>query len=76
MTAQFAMSIRQICRKLSLSRKVFANHPDTRCDDPVIHLLTEPAERYLRYDFEKFFQVLRKKGNTWNHKRVHRNIAF
>ncbi len=46
--------------------------PDTRRDEPVIHALTELAERYPRYGFKKLFQLLRRQGNTWNHKCVHR----
>ncbi|MFH7829481.1 IS3 family transposase, partial [Kluyvera chengduensis] len=46
--------------------------PDTRRDEPVICALTELAERYPRYGFKKLFQLLRRQGNTWNHKRVHR----
>lgn len=34
--------------------------------------LTVAAERYPRYGFKKLFQVLRRQGNSWNHKRVHR----
>ncbi|AIM20105.1 integrase catalytic subunit [Serratia sp. SCBI] len=35
-------------------------------------MLTELAERYPRYGFKKLFQLLRRQGNNWNHKRVHR----
>ncbi|WP_394546845.1 IS3 family transposase [Pantoea ananatis] len=59
LTAQFTMSIRQACRTLSLSRTVCFYQPDTRRDEPVIQVL-------------KLFQLLRRQGNTWNHKRVHR----
>ncbi|EMX8464247.1 IS3 family transposase [Serratia marcescens] len=72
LTAQFAMSLRQACRTLSLSRTVYFYQPDTRRDEPVIRALTELAERYPRYGFKKLFQLLRRQGNTWNHKRVHR----
>ncbi|EKP26820.1 transposase IS3/IS911 family protein [Klebsiella michiganensis] len=72
LTAQFAMSLRQACRTLSLSRTVFRYQPDTRRDEPVIMALTVAAERYPRYGFKKLFQVLRRQGNSWNHKRVHR----
>ena len=34
--------------------------------------LTVAAERYPRYGYKRFFQVLRRQGNAWNHKRVHR----
>lgn len=66
------MSIRQACRTLSLSRTVYFYQPDTRRDEPVLQALTELAERYPRYGFKKLFQRLRRQGNTWNHKRVHR----
>lgn len=72
LSTQFAMSVRQACRTLSLSRTVFLYQPDTRRDEPVIQALTEAAERYPRYGFKKLFQVLRRQGNVWNHKRVHR----
>jgi len=32
----------------------------------------ELAERYPRYGFKKLFQVIRRQGHVWNHKRVHR----
>ncbi len=66
LTTQFTMSIRQACRT------VFRYQPDTRRDEPVIQSLTEAAERYPRYGFKKLFQVLRRQGHVWNHKRVHR----
>jgi putative transposase len=53
LTAQFAMSLRQACRTVSLSRTVYFYRPDTRRDEPVIHALTELAERYPRYGFKK-----------------------
>ncbi|GLY61746.1 hypothetical protein Pcaca05_26030 [Pectobacterium carotovorum subsp. carotovorum] len=68
LTAQFTMNI----RGLSLSRTVYFYQPDIRHDEPVIQALTEVAERYPRYGFKKLFQVLRRQGNAWNHKRVHR----
>lgn len=48
LAAQFAMSIRQACRTLSLSRTVYFYQPDTRRDETVIMALTELAERYPR----------------------------
>ena len=72
LAAHYAMSIRHACRTLSLSRTVFRYLPDTRRNEPVIVALTAAAERYPRYGFKKLFQVLRRQGNAWNHKRVHR----
>ncbi|EEU9378877.1 IS3 family transposase [Escherichia coli] len=68
----FSMSVRQACRTLSLSRTVYFYRPDSGRDEPVIQALTEAAERYPRYGFKKLFQVLRRQGHAWNHKRVHR----
>lgn len=70
--ATFSMSTRQACRTLSLSRTVYFYQPDAHRDEPVILALTEAAERYPLYGFKKLFQVLRRQGKTWNHKRVHR----
>ncbi|MCW0346335.1 hypothetical protein NB703_004428 [Pantoea ananatis] len=56
------MSLRQACRTLSLSRTVYFYQPDTRRDEPVIHALTELAERYPRYGFKKLFQLLRNRA--------------
>lgn len=64
LTAQFAMSLRQACRILSLSRTVFRYQPDTRWDEPVIMALTVAAERYPQYGYKRFFQVLRRQGNA------------
>lgn len=48
LSAQFAMSLRQACRTLSLSRTVCFYQPDKRRDEPVIQALMEAAERYPR----------------------------
>ncbi|WP_410702662.1 IS3 family transposase, partial [Citrobacter braakii] len=44
----------------------------TTRDEPVIVALQAVAERYPRYGFPKLFQVLRRQGHPWNHKRIHR----
>lgn len=51
---------------------MYCYQPDTRRDEAVIQVLTGLAERYPRYGFKKLFQVLRRQGHVWNHKRVHR----
>ncbi len=66
------LSIRQACRSLNLSRTVYRYRPDTTRDDPAIVALQAVAERYPRYGFPKLFQVLRRQGYSWNHKRIHR----
>jgi len=68
----FSLGVRQACRALSLSRTVYHYRPDALRDEPVISALQEAAERYPRYGFSKIFQILRRQGHHWNHKRVHR----
>ena len=72
MTTIFGLSIRQACRTLNLSRTVYHYSLDTTRDEPVITALCEVVERYPRYGFSKIFQILRRWGHIWNHKRVHR----
>jgi len=38
----------------------------------VIGQLQELAEKYPRYGFSKLFDLIRRRGHRWNHKRVHR----
>ncbi|OUF04860.1 hypothetical protein AZ021_004525 [Enterobacter ludwigii] len=68
---QSAMSLQQACRTLSLSSTVYFYQPDTRYDEPLIHTLTELAERFPRYGFKKLFHLPCRLRNTWNHKRIH-----
>lgn len=51
---------------------MYAYQVDLHKDDEVILALSELVERYPRYGFPKLFQVLRRNGFAWNHKRVHR----
>ena len=66
------MSSRAACRALNLSRSVYFYKPDGKRDLPVIEAIGRFAEKYPRYGFPKIFQKIRKSGNSWNHKRVHR----
>lgn len=68
----FGLSIHQACRSLNLSRTIYHYRPNTTHDEPVISALQAAAERYPRYGFPKLFQILRRQGYPWNHKRVHR----
>lgn len=66
------MSARNACKAISLSRSVYRYKPDLSKDDPVIEVLLALAEKYPRYGFGKMFPIIRRRGFTWNHKRVHR----
>jgi len=55
-----------------MSRTVYEYQPDLKRDIPVIETLSELVERYPRYGFPKLFQLIKRQGKNWNHKRVHR----
>lgn len=48
----------------------YTRRPDR--DEPVIVLLAELAERFPDRGFGKLFQLIRRRGHVWNHKRVWR----
>jgi len=66
------LSIRSACSILNLSRTVYRYKPDIKKDDAVIKTLLELADKYPRYGFDKLFPIIRRRGYSWNHKRVHR----
>lgn len=72
MRKEHHLSIRFACKTLLLSRTVYNYKPDTTKDEPVIKVLLELADKYPRYGFGKLFQVIRRHGHRWNHKRVYR----
>ena len=41
-------------------------------DDEIIAVLQELAERFPERGFGKYFQLIRRRGHTWNYKRVYR----
>ena len=68
----YNLSIRAGCRILGLSRTVYSYQPNQDRDIPVIETLSALVERYPRYGFPKLFQLIKRQGKGWNHKRVHR----
>ena len=55
---------------LSRSTARYRRRPDR--DEEVIALLAELAERFPERGFDKLFQLIRRRGLVWNHKRVWR----
>jgi len=66
--------VKLACREAGLSRSSWYRPvPDpARKDQPVIDGLNEVVTRHGRWGFWKCFHWLRQRGETWNHKRVHR----
>ena len=71
MRRSYGLSIRKACLAIGLSRSVYRYQASPRDDTAVIELLVELADRYPRYDFGKLFQLIRRAGHKWNHKRVY-----
>jgi len=66
------LSVRRACRAVALSRTVYTYRPKPNRDEEVIAVLHELVERFPRYGFKKLFQMTRRRGHRWNHKRVYR----
>lgn len=66
------MSQRRACQAMGLSRSTCAYRPTGRDDDAVIAALQELAERFPDRGFSKYFKIIRRRGHSWNHKRVYR----
>lgn len=65
-------SERRACLAMGLSRSTvrYRRRPDR--DEKVVAVLAELAERFPERGFDKLFQLIRRRGLVWNHKRVWR----
>lgn len=66
------MSQRGACRAVRLARSAYRYQPVVRNDDAVIAVLQELAERFPDRGFGKYFKLIRRRGHSWNHKRIYR----
>jgi len=69
---EHGFSERRACKAVGLSRSVarYERRPDQ--DEEVIIVLLELSERYPDRGFGKLFQLIRRRGFAWNHKRIWR----
>ena len=65
-------SERRACWVVGLPRSVAQYQPNPDRHRNVIDCPIDLVERFPRYGFRKLFKVLRREGNSFNHKRVHR----
>jgi putative transposase len=65
-------SERRACQAVGLARSTARYKRRTDRDEAVIALLAELAERFPERGFDKLFQLIRRRGLVWNHKRVWR----
>lgn len=66
------MSIRRACSALEISRTVYHYQPGMEKDRPGIEAIPELVDGHPGRGFGKVFTALRRQGQRWNHKRVHR----
>lgn len=66
------LTIRQACRVVKVSRSAFYYDPKLKDDEKIAAKLLVLAERKPRWGFGKMFAWLRRRGYSWNHKRVYR----
>lgn len=66
------LSLRAACQILHLSRSVYRYRPDMSKDLPVVEAIQGVVEDNPGWGFPKIFKTLKRHGNHWNHKRVHR----
>lgn len=67
------MSVQSSCLCIGISRAAYYRAPvDADRDAEVIKALNALIERHPRWGFWKCHKALRRKGHSWNHKRVYR----
>jgi len=64
--------VKRGCCCIGLSRSAFYRTPQGCDDGKVIEAINEVISKHSRWGFWLTFKTLRRKGFTWNHKRVYR----
>lgn len=72
MIQEHGVSSRQACKSLNMPRSSFAYKPVLKNDAEVIKQLTELVEDHPAMGFWQSFYRIKRKGFSWNHKRVYR----
>ena len=65
-------SLRGACEILKLSHSVYRYRPKPNRDLPVVEAIQAIVEEWPGWGFPKLFKTLRRRGHSWNHKKVHR----
>ena len=69
---EYELSKRAACRVMGISRTSFSYSPDLTKDIPVIDALIQLAEDKPAYGFGLMYDMIKRQGKPWNHKRVYR----
>lgn len=69
---EHGLSERQACKAVQIRRSVYRYKAEANRDQEVIEALLPLAHQKPELGFRKLFELLRRAGHKWNHKRVHR----
>jgi putative transposase len=72
MIEEHSVSQRQACKALGMPRSTVQYHPRAKNDTEVIAQLEKLIEKHPAIGFWQSYFRLRRKGFTWNHKKVYR----
>jgi putative transposase len=67
-----SVTIAMSCAIVGLSRCAYYYQPKLQDDSVIVSVLNAITDRHLRWGFPKCFNLIRKLGYKWNHKRVYR----
>jgi putative transposase len=72
LTEAHSLPKKQACILLSLNRSSYYYKAKQKDDTAVIEALRRLAEKHPFYGFRKMFNLIRREGYEWNHKKVYR----
>lgn len=64
--------MKKSCTCVSFSRAAYYRTPEGRDDSDVIDAINGIIDKHARWGFWKTYKALRRKGYSWNHKRIYR----
>lgn len=68
----YKIGIYKACKLFNLSRSLYYREPKKSDDDKIKSVLTQLAEKHMRWGFDKMRNAIRHQGYEWNHKRIRR----
>ena len=74
MNEAHGVSIRKGCKAVSLPRSTYRYKQRPKNDDAVIDELNALVDKHPAIGFWQSYYRLRRKGHSWNHKRVYRGL--
>ena len=66
------LSERRACAAVGIKRSVYRYQKQAKKDGEIVAKLVALVTRHSELGFDKLFDMIRRAGHRWNHKRVHR----